>query len=278
MNKRALIFLLGVVCIVVSFVSVLALMKPANNEPIPVDEQSTPVFKPITPEPTIETTLTPEPTVSPSPAPNSSIDPTKPMIALTFDDGPAKSTDRILDILEGYNARATFFVIGDMAMKNGQYIQRAVALGCEIGNHTQTHKVALKGISAEEVMQQIDPLDEYLIELIGRPAKYIRPPWGTFDKTALDAFGRPVILWSVDTRDWETRNSEQIVEHIKTHVFDGAILLMHDLYPETAEAVGIIVPWLIDQGYQLVTVGELFEAKGIELLAGHAYRSAIVTD
>ncbi|NLB61961.1 MAG: polysaccharide deacetylase family protein [Clostridiales bacterium] len=275
MNKRAIFFIVGIACLVVSFVSVLALMKPVSGStPLPTDEQSTPVFKPTTPEPTIDTS-TPTPTNTPKPSPQNSIDPTKPIIALTFDDGPAPSTTRILDILEGYGVRATFFIVGDMACRNSAIVERAYAMGCEIGNHTQTHKVALKGISATEVRKEITPVDEFMLSLIGERPKYIRPPWGSFDETALDAFERPVILWSVDTRDWDTRDSQKIVQHIKDNVFDGAILLMHDLYPETANAVGEIVPWLIEQGYQLVTIGELFEARGIELLPGHAYRSAV---
>lgn len=275
MNKRTLIFVIGVACLVVSCVSVLALMKPVSGSiPMPTEDQSTPVFRPATPEPTVDNS-TPTPTSTPMPSPQNTLDPTKPIVALTFDDGPAPSTKRILDILEGYGARATFFVIGDMAVKHSDIIERAVSLGCEIGNHTQTHKVAMKDITANEMLREITPVDDFMLNLIGEKPKYVRPPWGKFDQTALDAFNRPVILWSVDTRDWDTRDSQKIVQHIKDNVFDGAILLMHDLYPETANAVGEIVPWLLEQGYQLVTVGEMFEARGIELLPGHAYRSAI---
>ena len=103
----------------------------------------------------------------------------------------------------------------------------------------------------------------------------MRPPGGSFNNsTVKNNVGAPIIMWSVDTRDWESRNSSKIVSNIKNNVCDGSIVLMHDLYDSTASATETIVPWLVNNGYQLVTVTELMDAKGITMQNGTAYYSA----
>ena len=203
------------------------------------------------------------------------VDPNKPMIALTFDDGPSSSaTTRILNVLEKYNARATFFVVGSRVDSYKSQIKRAYDLKCEIGNHTYNHKT-LTNLSADGVKSELSATDKKVKAITGVSPVIMRPPGGSYKTdTVRNNTPYPIIMWSVDTRDWESRNATSVVNHIKSHAYDGAIILMHDLYDSTATATETIVPWLISQGYQLVTVSEMMEAKGIQMQNGVAYSSA----
>jgi len=207
-------------------------------------------------------------------------DPERPAIALTFDDGPSTSvTPIILDVLKENDVRATFFVLGEMAIKAPGIVARAYDIGCEIGSHSYYH-VNLTKLSAEQLHSQIDDVSEMLYEITGEPCKLVRPPYGSRDDHVRENVPFPLILWSIDTLDWSTRNSmskeksiQATIDSVLNHVKDGDIILMHDIHAETAEAVKIMVPELIARGYQLLTVSQLFEAKGIELHAGRDYRS-----
>ena len=203
------------------------------------------------------------------------LDPSKPMVALTYDDGPSNSaTTRILDVLEKNNARATFFVVGSRVDSYKSQLQRAYKLNCEIGNHTYNHKT-LTSLSANNVKSELSNTDKKIKAITGENPVLMRPPGGSYKNgTVKNNTAYPIIMWSVDTRDWENRNASKIVSNIKSNVGDGSIVLMHDLYDSTAAATETIVPWLIGQGYQLVTVSEMMDAKGIEMKNGVAYYSA----
>ena len=198
----------------------------------------------------------------------------KPMVALTFDDGPSNGpTTRILNTLEKYNARATFFVVGSRAGSYKSQIQRAYNLKCEIGNHTYNHKT-LTSLSASGVLSELSQTSSKIESITGEKPVIMRPPGGSFNNsTVKNNVGAPIIMWSVDTRDWESRNSSKIVSNIKNNVRDGSIVLMHDLYDSTASATETIVPWLIKNGYQIVTVTEMMDAKGVTMQNGKAYYS-----
>jgi peptidoglycan/xylan/chitin deacetylase (PgdA/CDA1 family) len=99
----------------------------------------------------------------------------------------------------------------------------------------------------------------------------MRPPGGATSSSSLAAVNKPVIMWSVDTRDWSHRTASKTVSHIKSNVFDGAIVLMHDLYGATASATQTIVPWLISKGYQIVTVSEMMAVNGTKMQSGKVY-------
>jgi len=204
------------------------------------------------------------------------IDPEKPIIALTFDDGPGgESTERILDVLEQYQIRATFFVQGKQAAKYPDTVKRAYALGCQIGNHTYNHK-DLTSLSDKEALEQLESVNDLVREQTGAGCALVRPPYGKGwkDQRVLDLVPYPLIMWSIDTRDWSTRDPKQTIASVLEDVQDGDIVLLHDIYNETAEAVEAFVPKLLEEGYQMVTVNEMFAAKGKELAAGHAYRNA----
>lgn len=197
-----------------------------------------------------------------------------PMIALTFDDGPLPEvTERILTALESVGGRATFFLIGERISRGKDVIRRGNELGCEYGNHTWGH-IDLSNATNEEIALQFSKTDDALKEVIGKKCSLVRAPYAATNDEVLKIAARPFIGWSIDTLDWDTRNTEAIKEQILSKVSDGDILLMHDLYSETAAAVEQVIPLLVQQGYQLVTVSELLEARSIPAAAGKIYHNA----
>lgn len=199
------------------------------------------------------------------------IDPDKPMVALTFDDGPYRNNTKvIMELFERYNGRATFFVVGYHLDVYTEDTLEAYRRGFQIGNHTLNHP-ALRQISDAEGMEEIVGLNRKLNEL-GIPGDVmLRPPYGEFTQYLQENLTVPMIGWNVDSADWLTKDAENIYERVVGSVKDGDIVLLHDLHDETAEAMQRVVPALVEQGFQLVTVEELFAAKGIEPQAGQYY-------
>ena len=207
----------------------------------------------------------------------STIDPNKPMVALTFDDGPSSNvTNRILTALEAVGGRATFFMVGNrVSGANAACVARMVADGCEVGNHTYTH-VYLSKLSTEGIHSSVNQTNAAISAACGVTPKVTRPPGGYHNAStdaALAAVGQSAIMWSVDTLDWKTRNTQSTVNAVLNTVKDGDIVLMHDLYDATAGAAEIIIPELVNRGYQLVTVSEMADARAGGLVPGKAYSS-----
>lgn len=199
------------------------------------------------------------------------IEPDAPMIALTFDDGPnADYTQRILNTLSANYSHATFFVVGPNAENCAETLKAISLAGCEIGNHTYNHK-DLTTLAAAEVDEQIEKVNRAVKKATGENTTVIRPPYGAFNDDVLLQLKEPVILWDLDTEDWDSRNAQKVVEKVLDTVKDGDIVLMHDIYDSTAEAVEILVPKLKEQGYQIVSVSELAKYKGKQLELGKAY-------
>lgn len=199
------------------------------------------------------------------------IDPDKPMVALTFDDGPLTSvTARILDVLEENNSRATFFVVGNRVNTYRNCIERAYGMGCEIGNHTYSHQT-LTVVNANAMKSQINQTNNAVKNITGEAPVLARAPGGSVNSSVLSNIKMPFISWSIDTLDWKSRNATSVVNVIKNNVKDGSVILMHDLYGSTASAVEAIVPWLIKQGYQIVTVSEMMAVRGYDLQSGKVY-------
>lgn len=199
------------------------------------------------------------------------IDVNGPMVALTYDDGPSRFTTEILDVLGQYNSAATFFVVGERVNAYANAVKRAYEMGCEIGNHTYSHK-SLTGIGAVMIQSQLAMTNTAVAHLTGVSPVVMRPPGGGYNRTVQQAAGMPLILWSIDTLDWKTRNAAATRAEVLSHVKDGDIVLMHDLYGPTAAASRSIVPELIGRGYQLVTVSELAQCRG-GMSNGSVYRS-----
>lgn len=199
------------------------------------------------------------------------LDPERPMVALTFDDGPYRNnTKAITDLFEQYDGRATFFVVGYHLEMFAEDMLYAHQRGFQIGNHTLNHP-ALRQMSDEEAMNEIQEMNRRLNEL-GIPGEVmLRPPYGEYTQYIQEHLNVPMIGWNVDSQDWLSKDADKIYEQIVGNVTDGDIVLLHDLHDVTAEAMQRVVPELVAQGFQLVTVEELFKAKGITPQAGEYY-------
>ncbi len=202
------------------------------------------------------------------------IDPNKKMVALTYDDGPyTQVTNRILSTLKKNNSRATFFVVGSRVNTYKDCIIQADKQGCEIGNHSYNHTI-LTSVGSAKIKSEINSTNNAIVKLIGKAPEIVRTPGGATNSLVRSAVGAPIISWSIDTLDWKTGSSSAVVSTIKSNVRDGSIVLMHDLYGCTATATEQIVPWLIKNGYQIVTVSEMMAVKGINMSDGTVYYSA----
>lgn len=202
------------------------------------------------------TTSQPDPT-APYIDYDADIDPEKPMLCLTFDDGPSDQTEQILNCLEEYDSHATFFVVGsNITEYNGKTLKRAAELGCEIGNHTYNHANLVKaGIDLMD--SEIQKTDDLVYQHTGRYTYWLRPPYGAFNDEVRSNVEKPLAFWSIDTLDWSTKDSKSTISSILSEVKDGDVILMHDLYEETTEATLDVIPELVERGYQLVTMSEL---------------------
>ena len=201
------------------------------------------------------------------------IDPNKPMVALTFDDGPHPSVgNRIMDCLAQYGGKATFFVVGDRVAPRAAEMRRMVAEGHEVANHTMNHKY-LQKLGAAEIQEQVNKCNDAIEAACGVRPTNMRLPGGNYNLSVLANTNMPMIQWSIDTLDWKTRNAQSTVAAVLGKAKDGDIVLMHELYGQTGDAALQIIPALTEQGYQLVTVSEMAAAKGENLQAGRLYSS-----
>lgn len=203
------------------------------------------------------------------------IDPSDKLIALTFDDGPySPTTNKILDTLEKYNVPATFFVVGNRVSTYSDSVKRAHNMGCEFGSHTYSHKVLTK-ISSDEISRELNDSSEAIRKITGEDIKIMRPPEGAVNDSVRENVPYPLIMWSVDSKDWvHKKDSDKSYHEVYDYVFDGAIVLMHDIQPGTPDAVSRLIPDLQAQGYRFVTVSELMDARGIQMENGESYGSA----
>ncbi len=198
------------------------------------------------------------------------VDPTKPMIALTFDDGPGKYTGRLLKLLQKYDARATFFMVGENIAYYPETVEQMKEIGCEYGNHTWSHKDLTK-LKKKGIEGQLKKTDKQLVKVTGEMTTLARPPYGAVDKKVRKHVKSPLVLWSMDTLDWKRKDAKKIANYVLKHVEDGEIVLLHDIHKETVEAVEIMLPKLIKKGYQIVTVSEMAYARGVTLKDGEKY-------
>ncbi|MCR4956277.1 MAG: polysaccharide deacetylase family protein [Lachnospiraceae bacterium] len=198
------------------------------------------------------------------------LDPKKPLIALTFDDGPSDYTKTVLSSLKKHNAKATFFVVGNRVNANKAVLKQVYSYGCEIGNHSYSH-ANLGTAGKSEIQSQLAKTDRAVQNVIGVKPTLIRPPYGSTSSLLRSTVDRPLILWSIDTEDWRSRNADMVYAKVIGKVKDGDIVLMHDIYPSTANAATRIITKLSKQGYQMVTVSELALCKKQKLQSGKSY-------
>lgn len=191
-------------------------------------------------------------------------------IALTFDDGPNYNTNKVLDILNKYNVKATFFVLGSKIKGNEDILKRMKDSGMEIGNHTYNHLLLTK-YKEDKIKEEIDSTSNLIFEVTGSSPRLLRPSYGSFNKKIKKCSNLPIIIWDIDTLDWKYHNSKKIASRVINKVKDGDIILMHDIYSATSNSLNIIIPKLLNNGYTFVTVPELFYYKNISLENGKVY-------
>ena len=202
----------------------------------------------------------PKPAEKPKPAP---IAPTpivaNKTIALTFDDGPGPYTEKLLDILDKYDAKATFFLIGSKVSARANTLRRMQSRGHQLGNHSWSHP-ELPKLSVDQIAGEIDRTNEAIRQATGVKPSILRPPYGAVNGVVLEQLrlrNMSSILWSVDTRDWADRNSQIVCSRAVAGARPGAVILMHDIHQTSVNAVPCILSSLKQQGYSFVTIQRL---------------------
>lgn len=201
-------------------------------------------------------------------------DAARPMIALTFDDGPSVHTERLLDLFAEYGGHGTFCVIGNRIDLLPDTVARAVREGNELAVHSWDH-CQLTRLGADKVTEEIESTRQKIFELTGRECTVLRPTYGAVNDTLMRVakeLDMIVVNWSVDTLDWKTRDADATYRAVMQGAEDGAIILCHDLYGETVDAMERVIPELTARGYRLVTVTELLTADARTVEAGRLYR------
>lgn len=188
------------------------------------------------------------------------IDPTQPTVALTFDDGPNPHyTPQVLDILYENQVPATFFLVGEKLSGNELLIEEMAASGHEIGNHTFSHP-DLTTLHASQIRQEIRQMEEELRKILpDHKIKYVRPPYGRYNESVEQAVGLPLMLWTIDSGDWDDPDAECIYTTVVSNIQDGDIIVFHDDNPETVKALESIILELRSRGFQFVTVSQMQE-------------------
>lgn len=214
------------------------------------------------------------PKVAQADSPVEVAEPQPKLLALTFDDGPRRATtSKLLEGLDQRGVQATFFLIGKQIEGNEDLIRQMAEGGHQIGIHTFDH-VELRDLSPADIHRQLDPTREALRAILGDREFLLRPPYGFVDDALLQQAESPIILWSVDPEDWHDRDVQREVAHIVTHVQDGDIILMHDIFAESVDAALQVVDQLHQAGYAFVTVDDLLLSRGIIPEKGQTYRHA----
>ncbi|WP_303859875.1 polysaccharide deacetylase family protein [Alkalibaculum bacchi] len=183
--------------------------------------------------------------------------PGKRQVALTFDDGPHEiNTLKILELLDKHNAKATFFMLGNRVDFYPGIAKEISKRGHELGNHTWNHK-NLKALNEEEIDKEIQMTSDAIREATEKEPTVFRPPYGGINNQVYNATSLPLVLWTVDTKDWKTRNARKVLNEVKNNVEDGSIVLMHDIHSATVEAVDLVLQYLEAEDYECITVSEL---------------------
>ena len=184
-------------------------------------------------------------------------------VALTFDDGPGRYTERLLNQLKEANVPATFYLLGQNAPIYPKTVQRMVREGHQLGNHTLSHK-SLTTLSKTQVSHEVQDSAKKIKKVAGTAPDTMRPPYGARNKDVDSRIDVPLVLWDVDTLDWQHRDPKKTVKIAMNEVSDGSIILMHDIHESSVKAVPNLIKKLKKKGYKLVTVNELFADKKFE--------------
>ncbi len=182
------------------------------------------------------------------------------LVALTFDDGPSNYTASILNTLNKYKVKGTFFVLGSNVPSHSAVIKQMHSQGHEIANHTYNHK-NLTSLSASQINAEIQKTQNAVHKITGKYPVYLRPPYGAVNARVRANIKMPVVLWTKDTRDWQVRNADHVYRQAISNLKNGDIILFHDTHASTAKAIERIVPYLLKNGYYPVTISELMSQK-----------------
>lgn len=178
-------------------------------------------------------------------------------VALTFDDGPdPKSTVRILETLEKYDAKATFFMLGSRVEYYPEIAQQVAEAGHELGNHSWNHP-SLTKVPDKKLYDEVQGTTDIIKQVTGEPATVFRPPYGAVNERVRAITNLPVVMWDVDTLDWKHHDPQKLVSIVKSNTRSGSIVLMHDIHKSTADGLESVLAYLQSQGYTFVTVSEL---------------------
>jgi peptidoglycan/xylan/chitin deacetylase (PgdA/CDA1 family) len=198
-----------------------------------------------------------------------------PLLALTFDDGPAtNTTPLLLDGLRERGVHVTFFMLGVRAERVPEIVWQAFKDGHAIGGHSYDHRAYFTKISVDSLKEQLQETDDIIAGITGEePPILLRPPYGAINEAVAQNTGKANILWNIDPRDWAVRDAELIRDSIMESATDGGVVILHDIYPASVEGALMAIDLLLAEGWQLVTIPELFAVYDIPLQAGGIYRS-----
>lgn len=180
-------------------------------------------------------------------------------VAVTFDDGPAASTNEVLDILARKHATASFFVLAPKVRANPGVVHRMRAAGHTVGSHTAAHR-DLTRLSQPEVRREVEEGSRAIAEATGASPRFVRPPYGALNATVSEAArvqGQAVVLWDVDTLDWKHRDPAQTCKTAVDQARAGSIVLMHDIHPTTAQAVECVIDGLRAKGLRPASLDQM---------------------
>ncbi len=208
----------------------------------------------------------------------SEISPHKKLISFTFDDAPGRTIENLLAVFADFNeknpdckASASLFVNGcRFDNQTPHLLHAACLLGWELGNHTYSH-AQLTRLTPTEIQQEIDNTDRLLEPIDAQPRHLLRAPFGSVNEQVREQAYTPIIDWTIDTLDWTGSSPMEIHERVFTQKYDGAIVLMHDGYEQTVEAVKTLLPDLKQAGYQVVSVSKIIKAHGCTFRRGQVY-------
>ena len=191
--------------------------------------------------------------------PKQNTDPTKKRVALTFDDGPhPEVTKQILALLNKYNAKATFFMLGSRVQYYPGLARAIRDAGHEIGNHTWTHPVLTK-MSAAAIQKEFESTEQAILKATGQNSTVFRPPYGASNDSVRALIPRTSVNWTIDTLDWKHRDPQQLLPMVKKAMHNNAIVLMHDIHQSTADGLEPVLKYLQSEGYEFVTISEVLQ-------------------
>lgn len=194
--------------------------------------------------------------------------------ALTFDDGPSgRFTGKLLDGLAQRNVKATFLLCGYRIAQYPDLTQRIAEGGHEIGSHGYSHK-NMQSLGRREIAQEI--MDTEALLPAGVRVRFLRPPGGCCNdavRQVAQARQLAILNWSVDPRDWATKDAAAVEKYVLEHVKDGDVILLHDMSDSSVNAALAIIDRMTEQGYQFVTVSQLAQLRNVKLVPGKCYFS-----